>query len=335
MKLLIVTQKVDRQDPILGFFVAWLAEFANHCDRVTVLAQSVASHNLPDNVEVISLGKDSGANNVAQVASFWKQALAKRRAYDRVFVHMTPIWIVLGAPLWLTMHKRMFLWYEIKRGSWKLSLALRLVRNVFAATEHGLPTVSSKQVIVGHGIDTTLFTPRPELREPHHLVAVGRLTRVKHYEVIIRALSMLQHCRLTIAGGIITEQDKVTEQSIKELMHDLGVADRVEIGWIGPDQMPQLLQRADCMLHASQGGLDKVVLQAMSCGCPVVTTSEAAQSVLPEQCHASHESMAEKARAILALSSDARQSLCGELRSTVEANHSLSQCIMRIISHMQ
>ena len=32
MKLLIITQKVDSADPILGFFHQWVEEFAKHCE---------------------------------------------------------------------------------------------------------------------------------------------------------------------------------------------------------------------------------------------------------------------------------------------------------------
>lgn len=334
MKLLIVTQKVDSEDPILGFFVSWISEFARSCDHVTVLTQSVGAHALPVNVEVISLGKDRGASQYKQVFSFWKLILQKRSSYDRVFVHMTPIWIVLGGPLWLLLRKRMYLWYEIKRGSTKLSVALWLVKKVFAASEHGLPEVSKKQVIVGHGIDTNAFTPDEQRRESNHLVAIGRVTAVKHYEVIVRALHDMPNCTLTIAGGTVTEADKTTEKELRDLMHTLGVADKVSAGWVNPTDVPALLQRADCMLHASQGGLDKAVLQAMACGCPVVTTSEAAQSVLPSECHATNSTMASKTVKLLALSQSERHSLAKKLRAIVVQHHSLHACISQMISEM-
>jgi len=38
MKILILTQKIDKNDDILGFFHGWVAEFAQHCEKVTVIA---------------------------------------------------------------------------------------------------------------------------------------------------------------------------------------------------------------------------------------------------------------------------------------------------------
>ncbi len=58
MKLLILTQKVDKNDDILGFFHGWIAEFARYCEKVTVVALEVHEYDLPRNVKVLSLGKE-------------------------------------------------------------------------------------------------------------------------------------------------------------------------------------------------------------------------------------------------------------------------------------
>lgn len=334
MKLLIITQKVDKADPILGFFCRWIDEFALHCESVTVIGQQVGMHQLAQNTEVISLEKESGRGNLSQIFRFWKLIWSKQKEYDYVFVHMTPVWILIGAPVWIFLRKPLYLWYEIKRGSWKLTASLFFVKKVFAASEHGLPTIAKKQMIVGHGIDIDTFAPQKELRERGHAVAVGRLTAIKHYEVILKAISALPDCRLTIAGGTITESDKKVEHNIRELIHRLSIADRVEIGWVSPEEMSKLLRRADIMLHASQGGLDKAILQAMACGCPVVSTSEAAKDELPELCRATEKTMSAKTAAILQLNEQDRDQLCSALRDIVVSEHSIKQCISTMVTNI-
>lgn len=336
MKLLIITQKVDKADPILGFFCRWINEFALHCESVTVIGQQVGFSKLAKNVQVMRLEKEQGRGNVSQVFVFWKLIWNARKDYDRVFVHMTPIWIIIGAPVWILLRKPMYLWYEIKRGSWKLSVALLFVKKVFAASAHGLPKLAKKQVITGHGIDTDQFKPDSSKRELGHIVAVGRITAIKHYEVIVKKFAELpEHCRLTIAGGTITDADKVVERDLKELIHRLNIADRTEMGWVSPDTMPLLLQRADVFMHASQGGLDKVVLQAMACGCPVVSVSEAASSVLPKECTATPELLLQHTKNILTLSDEDRQRLCDALRSIIKRDHSLDQCVNHLVAAMK
>ena len=59
MKLLIITQKVDKNDQLLGFFIDWIAGFSHKFEEVTVLCLEKGEFNLPENVEVISLGKDN------------------------------------------------------------------------------------------------------------------------------------------------------------------------------------------------------------------------------------------------------------------------------------
>ncbi|MDD5074974.1 MAG: hypothetical protein PHO54_03790 [Candidatus Peribacteraceae bacterium] len=109
MKLLIVTQKADRTDPILGFFHRWLEEFSPRVETLTVIAQSAGDFALPSNTRVLSLGKEKGRSRVAQILTFWKLIWSGRDSYDRVLVHMTPVWVVLGAPVWAVLRKRVFL----------------------------------------------------------------------------------------------------------------------------------------------------------------------------------------------------------------------------------
>jgi len=335
MKILIVTQNVDRTDPVLGFFHQWLEEFSRRAEQVVVVAQSASDYHLPNNVIVESLGKEKGNALWQQVLRsyglFWKY----RKQYDVVFVHMTPIWILIGAPLWIIFRKPMYLWYEIKRGSWKLSAALLLVKKVFAATPHGLPSASKNLVVVGHGIDTNFFVEGAH-EDKNLVVAIGRITHIKHYEVILRAFAQLPDTmRLCIAGGPITVADVQEEKRIHGLAQSLGIAQRIEMDWVVPTDVPALLQKATLFLHASQGGLDKALLQAMSTGCLSISTSSAAQSILPDACQATENTMAEKANAMLQLSASKKTALSTELHSIVVEHHSLSDCIEKMVCKMQ
>ena len=47
MKLLIITQKVNKIDPILGFFHGWIIEFAKHFESITVICLEKGEYNLP------------------------------------------------------------------------------------------------------------------------------------------------------------------------------------------------------------------------------------------------------------------------------------------------
>ena len=57
MKLLIITQKVDENDQLLGFFIDWIRLFSEKFERIIIICLEKGVFELPENVEVISLGK--------------------------------------------------------------------------------------------------------------------------------------------------------------------------------------------------------------------------------------------------------------------------------------
>src|SRR5690349_983344 len=100
MRLLIITQKVDSKDPILGFFHRWIVEFAKNTTKVSVVCLSKGVFNLPSNVSVYSLGKERGGNRISYTYNFFRYIWTLRHEYDAVFVHMNPIYVLLGGFFW-------------------------------------------------------------------------------------------------------------------------------------------------------------------------------------------------------------------------------------------
>ena len=107
MKLLIVTQKVDENDSILGFFHGWIAEFAKHCESVIVICLEKGEHHLPQNVNVLSLGKErfevksqksKVLKKLTYAINFFKYIWQERKNYDVVFVHMNQEYVLLAVP---------------------------------------------------------------------------------------------------------------------------------------------------------------------------------------------------------------------------------------------
>jgi len=334
VKLLIVTQKVDQNDPILGFFHSWIRTFADHCDHVEVLGQLVGESDFPSNVSVHSLGKEKRSPKVIQVLRFWKSIFSLRRNYDTVLVHMTPVWACIGWPLWFILRKRVFLWYEARGGKLWLPLSLLFVKKVFSATPRGLPRETGKSIIVGHGIDTDVFSPSGE-RESGLLVTAGRITRIKYLEAILACLQELSSpYHLLIAGGTITKEDETYLKEVRMKIEEMGLSSRVTIEWRDPLKMPSLFQRAECYLHAAGGGLDKVILEAMASGTLVLSSSEATKDILPSQCQSQRVDMPGKLKDLLELPEEEKERLRKELRTLVERDHTLTNFIERLVQEM-
>ena len=249
MKLLICTQVVNKDDSDLGFFVRWIEEFKKHCE-----------------VEVISLKELGGGGRLLRA---WRLlSLVRRLQYDAVFIHMNPEYLVAAGWYWRLHGKKMALWYTHKSVDPKLRVAERFVNVIFTASKESFRLPSGKVRVMGHGIDTDFFTPDISVARGNSILSVGRLTRSKRHDLTIRA-AVEQGRTLLIAG------EGPERKNLELLARELG-ADVHFLGGISQTQLRDEYRKAAYFIHTSEtGSLDKVVLEALACGCPVKTNDPA------------------------------------------------------------
>jgi glycosyltransferase involved in cell wall biosynthesis len=291
MRLLIVTQAVDLDDPVLGFFHRWIEEFARQCDHVLVVCLREGEHELPENVRVHSLGKEQGGTRVAYLIRYWSILWKYRTQYDAVFVHMNPEYVVFGGLLLKLLRKRITLWYTHKSVTTWLRTATALADAVVTASADSFRIRTSKVAVVGHGIDTARFHPtaqRDHHGQPVRLVSVGRISEIKQQEhalyVVAALLEQGVDARLTIIGSPLTDADRGYKQRLVQKARELKITEVLE--WAGAlrnEALAQVLPEMDFLVHTSDtGSLDKVVLEALACGVLPVTTSGAVCAALPQ-----------------------------------------------------
>lgn len=268
MKLLICTQAVDTDDPVLGFFCRWIEEFAKHCEKVTVLCLRKGKHALPDNVEVVVLG----SSRLARVTKLWSLSLRRRGEYDTVFVHMNPEYIVIAGLLWRLMGKRVALWYTHKSVDTKLRIATFFSNVIFTASKESFRLRSGKVRVMGHGIDTDFFSPDASVARGDHLLSIGRLMPSKRHDLAIRVAAR-EGKELRIAG------EGSERARLEMLARELGASVRF-LGGIDQSQLRDEYRTAAYLIHTSEtGSLDKVVLEALACGLPVRTNDPALKAL--------------------------------------------------------
>lgn len=293
MKLLIVTQKVNKGDSILGFFHRWIIEFAKHCELVTVICLEEGLHELPLNVKVFSLKKERSASSYGwsfgcdaqYILSFYRYLWRERKNYDAVFVHMNPIYVVLGGIIWKILGKKTSLWYTHKNVDLKLRVSEKLVDQIFTASKESFTLVSKKILVTGHGIDVLQYadTPRSKVmgQEPIIILCVGRITPIKRAHVLVEAANLLKkqwgkRFEIRLIGSPVTESDKLYKETVQSLILKYGLESEVRfIGDISPEIMPERYANADATVNlAPTGGVDKVVLESMAAGVPVFVVNE-------------------------------------------------------------
>ncbi len=291
MKLLILTQKVNQDDDVLGFFHGWIKEFATHCDSILVVCLQQGSFDLPENVKVKSLGKEKNVSKFAYIRNFYKYIWKEKNEYDTVFVHMNPEYVVLGGLLWRLMKKRVSLWYVHRQVNIKLRIASMFAHDIFTAAKESFRLKSKKLHIVGHGIDTELFRCREKKKNQDltKIISVGRITKIKNLDTLIHAAAKLknltkQKFSIDIIGSPTSDEDKEYFSYLQKEIRDKKVKDVIHfVGSVSHKEIVDIYCQSDFSVNLTPtGGIDKAVLESMSCGVPALVSNRAFESILGE-----------------------------------------------------
>ncbi|MBD3311245.1 MAG: glycosyltransferase [Candidatus Magasanikbacteria bacterium] len=351
MKLLILTQKVDANDHgVLGFFHGWLKEFAKDCENVIVVCLEKGEFDLPENVKVLSLGKETWESKIKYLYRFYKYIIKYRKDYDAVFVHMNQIYVILGALLWKAWKKKIGLWYAHGATPFSLKVAEKLTDMIFTPSKKSFRVKSKKLNVVGHGIDMNKYQLKSHNKKSElcEILTVGRISPIKDYETLIRAMEKLSKKErykhkiiLRIVGSPITEEQKKYFDKIKKKVREKGLSDIIKFtGGVSCKDIHSVYKESDIFIHMSQtGSLDKAMLEAMATGLTVLSCNDAAREVFGENnCDllynmADYEDLAEKMQYIID-NQDRDGDLGESLRQIVEKKHNLINVIRRICTKL-
>ncbi len=329
--MLIITQKVNKNDPILGFFHDWIIEFSKYVPKLTVICLEKGEYDLPQHVEVISLGKEKGYGKIKLFARLCYFVLTKK--YDKVFVHMNPEYVVLFGWLWRLFRKNISLWYTHKAVNLKLRIAVRFAHRIFSASSESFRIKTKKLRIMGHGIDSHIFHPAKDFPQDIHIISVGRISETKNYEPFLEAIALLSQegevsFRVSIAGGPVSVADEVYLNKL----HTLCRSQKIEhiVSFVGPvayREVPDFYRQGTIFVNLSNtGSLDKAILEAMACGLSVVTSNEALRDLIDSKYITTNnpETIKNSIKKFFSVGSDQ------DAISYVQKNHSLTKLIEHI-----
>jgi glycosyltransferase involved in cell wall biosynthesis/SAM-dependent methyltransferase len=273
-KLLIVTQAVDSQDPVLGFFISWIEEFAAQVEQLLVFALRVGDVSLPENVRVVPL-RVNGAGRVAVVVRECWKAWRCRHEYDAVFVHMNVEHVIAVGWLWRLLGKRVVLWYTHGTVSMRLRVALFFASEVCTASEQSMRIVTRKKRVLGHGLPFNDLSPvqPPSQPPPLQLLTVGRIAPVKGLEMLIAAVALLAKKGRPAVLTIIGTGEVAYIRELQTHAKLAGINDAVIFpGPLPHARLAEAYRGTHLFLHASKtGSLDKAPLEALALGVPVIT----------------------------------------------------------------
>lgn len=344
MKLLIITQKMDRNDPVLGFFHRWCEKIAARLSRLHIICLQQGTVALPPQVTVQSLGKERKASRLAYIFSFYRLIWCLRAEYDVVFVHMNPVYILLGCVFWSIWRKPFYLWYNHEHGNLMTWFAARLAHTVFHTSAFSYTARFPNSRKMPAGIDMELFSPRSDLQKiPNSILYIGRIAPIKKIDVLVQAAILLHRqgipFTLTVAGAA-EPHDAAYEARIKYLARRLAFEGVIHFPGSVPNyETPRLYREHELFVNLSPPGLfDKAVLEAMACETPVIASSSAFARIIPSDYRFTEdrpEALAQTLLAALAQPLQARLDYGRLLREYVMHEHSLEKLVTDIAQALE
>jgi glycosyltransferase involved in cell wall biosynthesis len=338
--LIFVTQRIDQNDPTLGFVPSWVAALAARVDRVDVIANEVApdAASIADNVRVIGLGKQEGASRFRRGIAFEQAVwdLTRRGDVLGLVAHMCPIYLDLAFPIAKLRRIPTLLWFAHPSKTWTLRLANLLADGVITSLPGAYPLPGAKVHVIGQAIDLDSFEFSPLVkRDDLSLVAVGRTSSAKGLGTMVRAVALLrragQDLQLRIIGSSSNAMELRHRHELERIIEAEGVRDCVSLEpGVPPSEVPRLLRDADGLLNGMVNGSgDKVVFEAAATGRPAIASNRSFTGLLgdlPIDLLFDEGNPAQLADRIAGLSNapwQDRLSVAQELRARVEQGHSV------------
>lgn len=290
MRILVFTQKVDKNDPVLGFVVSWLREFSLKFQSVEVICLEKGDFDLPNNVTVYSLGKENKISRVGYLIAFYKYLNLISGSYDRVFVHMNQEYVLLAGLYWRIKRIPVYLWRNHPKGTLITRIAVWLSTKVFCTSKSSFTARFKKTVIMPAGIDTASFKPvEGAVRKKYSVCVVGRISPIKHVELALEAMETLLSRGVQTSMSIIgpsLQKDLKYVDSLKKYVIDHNMSTVVSfLGAVTPHELPKVYSGHEICLNLTQSGsFDKTVIEAASCGAVPLVANSSFLGLLPQIC---------------------------------------------------
>ncbi len=274
MKILITTQAVDKKDPILGFFHSWLIEFSKKYASVTVICLRKGDYDLPPNIKVLSLGKESAQSKIKYIFNFYKYIFSERKNYEKVFVHMNEEYVLLGGIFWNFLGKEVFMWRNHKSGSLKTRIAGFLSKKVFYTSVGSFTSKFKNSIQMPVGIDDSVFRPVGGIqREDNSFLYVGRISPIKNIDKMLDAFmefsNKVPSFAFDIVGPCEGDLDLRYKKELEQKIKESGLSSNVKLlGSAKQEDLPEIYSKYKfCINLTPSGSFDKTIWESVFCGC--------------------------------------------------------------------
>ncbi len=341
MKLLILTQKVDKNDDVLGFFVRWIEEFQKKVEKLSVICLEkgeVETGGAP----IYSLGKERGVSKIKYIQNLFKYIWTLRKEYDTVFVHMNEEYVLLAGLLWKVLGKKILLWRNHPHGSFKTRVAVFLADKVYCTSAFSFTASFKKTELMPAGIDTNFFCREEIKRTPHSLLYLGRISSIKKVENILEAVCALPpEYTLNLFGDKVNKSSEVSyyNKIRKDSSSFEKIGKVVFKGSVPNCQTKDIFNSHEILINMTpSGSFDKVILEMMATEGLVLVQNKSFEEIFPTDLRDrllvkenDTTDLKEKISYLSSLGEAEKKQIGKRLREIVVRDHSLSLLVQKIV----
>lgn len=289
MKLLIITQAIDLDDPTLSAYHPWILSIARHADKATVVCLKKGRNTFPKEIEILSLGKESKSSRLSYLEKLYSYTWSHRKEYDAVFVHMNQEYILVAGWLWKLLGKRIYFWRNHYKGSVLTNLAVGMCTKVFCTSANSYTARFKRSVRMPVGVSMEKHTRMPSVeRTPRSILSLSRIAPSKNVHLFVEALGILKKEQVDFTASIYGDalpSDIPYEAMLRARVKELNLEGVVSFyPGVPNEKTPEIYNRHELFINISpQGMFDKTLLEAAVCGCLVVTANKDAVEYLGEK----------------------------------------------------
>jgi glycosyltransferase involved in cell wall biosynthesis len=334
MKLLIITQKVDKEDPIFGFFHNWISEFSKRFEKVSVICLEKGNYDLPKNVKVYSLGKESGKSKIKYIKNFLNLILGLHKEYNVVFVHMNQEYVLLGGFIWKILRKKVYFWRNHPRGNLLTGVAVWLSNKVFCTSKQSYTAKFKKTSLMPVGIDTSVFNAELRINNyelsKNKILFLSRMSPIKRPDLLIEALNILNKRGTNFICDFYGDplpKDQNYYDSLKIKAKEFGLENNVNFYKGVPNyETPKIYSEHNIFVNLTPlGSFDKTILEAAACGCVLAVVNKSLIGEIDERMitNESSDSIAESINFWLNVSDEEKKDVSEKLQKYALESHGL------------
>jgi len=287
MRLLVINFEMDRLSRALPWSQHVVNLLAQKCEQVVVLTSHIGSYEQPANVYIekiparpYGIPQRVGGGFLVNLQAF---QLIRKYRLDACFIHMAADWAYLLRPAFRLTGIPSLLWFAHGVITPKTERDVRAADRVVTSSPEGCRVDANNIRIIGQGIDTDTFVLPPLTNERNAIIAVNRISPRKRIDLLIEVMRTIKQIagapelHLKLVGTTAAERDQPYEHTLREQVWDGGLENQVQmVGYVPQKYIPRLYEEAFLHLNVSQtGSMDKTLLEALACGCPVLTSNEA------------------------------------------------------------